>query len=278
MAEKSNRLCSNPTEVIISSSSPITPLSVETVPSNTSHPDAQAPPPALDPNSPTRTSQDGRSSLPPLRSRIFSWTGDKVDSVLKWIRTPTVWNLGLTFFSAIFAISFGIFTILAWVVAIEANRKADLAILIAKYQYKLDEYNTNLTIFAAKLAMQSRDDGRLSNRLQYYALCMSNSVSWKLILHLLHQLFNHFFFFFFFFYFTNNEILSTKKKPDFISQPLQPSHPRINRINRIIRNRLQQHIPTGNGTFARSHRTTIRFRPTQQTTEIVGRRTFKSSV
>ena len=176
MAEKSNRLCSNQTEVI-SSTSPVTPLSVETVASNHCHPDAQAPSAALDSSSPNRTSQDGRRTILPLRPRIFSCIGHKADRVLEWIRTPTGWSLGLTFFSAIFAISFGVFTILAWVVAVEANHKADLAILIAKYQYKLDEYNTNLTIFATRLAMQSRDDGRLSNRLQYYALCMSNSVS-----------------------------------------------------------------------------------------------------
>lgn len=182
MAENSNQLCSNPTEV--SSSSSMTPLSVESAASNACHPDSQTP--ALDPSSPTRSSQDERS-IPRLHSRVFSWMGHKVDRVLKWARTPTGWNLGLTLFSAIFAISFGVFTILAWAVAIQANQKADLAILIAKYQYKLDEYNTNLTILATRLAIQSRDDGRLSNRLQYYALCMSNPVSFSYVIGYLHQ-------------------------------------------------------------------------------------------
>lgn len=172
LAEKSNRLRSNPTEV--SSSFTMTPLSVETAAPNPNYPDGQTPAP--DPSSPTRNPRDGkiRPSLP----SIFAWMSNKVHRILDWIRTPTGWTLGLTFFSVVFAISFGVFTIMAWAVAIKANQKADLAILIAKYQYKLDEYNTNLTIFATRLAIQARDDGRLSNQLQYYALCMSNSVSW----------------------------------------------------------------------------------------------------
>lgn len=171
MAEKSNRWCSNPTEV--SSSSPMTPLPGEAPDPNTRQSDAQTP--DADPSPSNTTPKDG--NILPLPSRIFSCIDRKVRRVLEWLRTPTGWSLGLTFFSAIFAISFGVFTIMAWAVAIKANQKADLAILIAKYQYKLDEYNTNLTIFATRLAIQSRDDGRLSNRLQYYALCMSNSVS-----------------------------------------------------------------------------------------------------
>lgn len=183
MAEKSNRLCTNQTE--ISTSSPMTtPLSAETITSGPTHPDAQTP--TFDQILPTTTSQDG--NIPPLQSGIFSWMSRKVDRMKKRICKPAGWNLGLTLFSAIFAISFGVFTILAWVVAVQANQKADLAIRIAKHQYILDEYNMNLTRFAAKLAVQARDDGRLSNRLQYYALCMnSNSVSVGAVLCISHR-------------------------------------------------------------------------------------------
>lgn len=237
MPEKSNQLSPDPSEIW--SSSPMTSRLLRTVVSSTRHPDAQTP--ALDPSSTSKTSQTG--SMPSLQSRAFPCMGFKVRRVLQWLRTPAGWNLGMTFFSAVFAISFGVFTILAWVVAVKANQKADLAILIAKYQYKLDEYNTNLTIFATKLAMQSRDDGRLSNRLQYYALCMSNSVSWSFQFPHPQSKYSP----------TTNSFNST----DFVSRAMRAPDARIKRIHGIFRNGLQQHISTGNGGFARSH-TTVR--------------------
>lgn len=112
---------------------------------------------------------------PPLRWSC-PWLGFKIRNIWIWCRTPSGWTLGLTFASVAFALTFGVFSIMAWDVAVKANQKADVAILIAKYQYKLDEYTANLTMFATELAIQTRNDGRLSNMLQYYAICMSNLV------------------------------------------------------------------------------------------------------
>lgn len=168
-----SQLCSSSTDV--GSSSPrIKNLPVKAGASSTRRaPDDQTPAP--DPSSPTtEAARDGKITRP--RPWILSWIRRRVRRILDWIRTPTGWTLGLTFFSVVFAISFGVFSIMSWNVAVKANQKADLAILIAQYQYKLDEYNKNLTIFGTKLAIQTRDDGRLASRLQYYALCMSNSV------------------------------------------------------------------------------------------------------
>ncbi len=169
------RVCSCLTEV--SNSSSITPLpDEESNPStsrapNTRHPDGQTP--VSGPNSKTSLHEE---EMTPAKPWSCPWMGHKVRRLWNWSRSPSRWTGVLIFFSVLLAISSGVFSIMAWHVAVQANRKADMAIVIAKYQYKLDEYNASLTLFATKLAIQARDDGRLSNKLQYYAICMSDSV------------------------------------------------------------------------------------------------------
>jgi hypothetical protein len=161
-----------------SGSAPVTSLSVEqTRPPRKSAPSSSIPRSdgrTLSSAAPTTPSLPGEKNSP--RRWSCPWIGFKIRQIWIWCRTPSGWTLGLTFASVVFAMTFGVFSIMAWDLAAKANQKADIAILLAKYQYQLDGYTTNLTLFATKLAIQSRNDGRLSNMLQYYAICMSNAV------------------------------------------------------------------------------------------------------
>ncbi len=114
----------------------------------------------------------------------------RLRDIWTWLHSTGRWTRSLTLLGIAFAIAFGVFAPMSWILSRDSNRLAELGnayghqgVQISAFEHALSvysndlaKYSNDLSVVANKYAQQSRDDGRLSNRLAYISICLSNSV------------------------------------------------------------------------------------------------------